>query len=145
MRKNIIRIFVPLFLISITGQSSAQPRGEVQGHGQAAAAPGRPAPGKMPGNYTFIPKADLEVLMGPTRGDRAARVVSIGGSNLGAYILHYPMMKNTALNSFYHSEISELYYVIRGEGTALLGGELENPKWSDPNSTGTKEVTGPTV
>ena len=46
-------------------------------------------------------------------------------------------MKATSLNSFYHAEITELYYVIRGEGTALLGGELENPRWSDPNSTGT--------
>ena len=100
----------------------------------------------MPGNFVFIPKADIEALMGPTRGDRPARVVNIGGgANLGAYILHYPTMKNATLNSFYHAEISELYYVIRGEGTALLGGELENPKWSDANSTGTKEITGPTV
>src|SRR5712691_4824048 len=145
MPKNIIWVLVPLFLVSITSQSSAQARGQVQERGQAAAAPGRPAPGNMPGDYTFIPKPDLEVLMGPTRGDRPARVVGIGGANLGAYILHYPAMKNAALNSFYHSEISELYYVIRGEGRALLGGELENPRWSDPNSTGTKEVTGPTV
>src|SRR2546422_1489185 len=145
MRNNIIWVFVPLFLVSITSQSSAQARGQAQGRGQAVAAPGRPAPGNMPGDYTFIPKADLEVLMGPTRGDRPARVGGVGGANLGAYILHYPAMKSATLNSFYHSEISELYYVIRGEGTAVLGGELENPRWSDPNSTGTKEVTGPTV
>src|SRR3989441_7365941 len=145
MRKNIIWVFVPLFLVSITSQSSAQARGQAQGRGQAVAAPGRPAPGNMPGDYTFIPKADLEVLMGPTRGDRPARVVGVGGANLGAYILHYPAMKNAALNSFYHSEISELYYVIRGEGTALLGGELENAVWDDPNSTAIKEVRGPGV
>ncbi len=145
IRKNILWVFVPLFLVSITSQSSAQARGQAQGRGQAVAAPGRPAPGNMREDYTFIPKADLEALMGPTRGDRPARVVGIGGANLGAYILHYPAMKSATLNSFYHSEISELYYVIRGEGTALLGGELENPRWSDPNSTGTKEVTGPTV
>src|SRR6266403_826921 len=145
IRKNVIWVFVPLFLVSITSQSSVQARGQAQGRGQAVAAPGRPAPGNMRGDYTFIPKADLEALMGPTRGDRPARVVGIGGANLGAYILHYPAMKSATLNSFYHSEISELYYVIRGEGTALLGGELENPRWGDPNSTGTKEVTGPTV
>ena len=101
----------------------------------------------MPGTFTFIPRADTEALMGPTRGDRPARVVHIGGGgNLGAYILHYPTMKNTLpADSFYHTEISELYYVIRGEGTALLGGELENATWRDPNSTVTKEVSGPTV
>jgi mannose-6-phosphate isomerase-like protein (cupin superfamily) len=112
----------------------------------APLAKGRPAPGNMPGSFVFIPKADLEALMGPTRGDRPARVVSIGGgADLGAFILHYPPMKNTVPNSFYHSEISELYYVIRGEGTALLGGELKNPKWNDPDSPASKVITGPTV
>jgi len=119
-----------------------------QAHAQSAAvaAKGRPAPGSMPGSWVFIPKADIEALMGPTRGDRPVRVVPVGGNaNLGAFILHYPPMKNTVPNSFYHSEISELYYVIRGEGTALLGGELKNAKWNDPNSPANKIITGPTV
>jgi mannose-6-phosphate isomerase-like protein (cupin superfamily) len=138
-KKMILGVLVLLLVASMTvGQGQRQTT--------APAAKGRPAPGNMPGNFLFIPKADTEALMGPTRGDRPARVVNIGGGdNLGAYILHYPTMKNTVPNSFYHSEISELYYVIRGEGTALLGGELENPKWSDPNSAGSKEITGPTV
>ena len=85
--------------------------------------------------------------MGPTRGDRPARVVNIAnGANLGAFILHYEPMKNTLpVNSFYHSEVSEVYYVIRGEGTALLGGELDKAVWDDPNSTAIKEVRGPSV
>jgi mannose-6-phosphate isomerase-like protein (cupin superfamily) len=101
----------------------------------------------MPGDFTFIPKADLEAVMGPTRGDRPARVVNIpGGANLGAYILHYPPIKNTLpANSFYHSEITELYYVIRGEGTALLGGELEKPTWRPTNTTSFRQVSGPGV
>jgi uncharacterized protein YjlB len=49
------------------------------------------------------------------------------------------------VSSFYHSEVSELYYVIRGEGTAALGGELENATWDDPNSQGIREVRGPSV
>src|SRR5438132_7696491 len=96
----------------------------------------KPAPPNMPGTFTYIPKADLEAVMGPTRGDRPARVVNIGGgANLGEYILHYPPVKNPMPPaSFYHSEISELYYVIRGEGTALLGGELEKPTWRPDNT-----------
>ena len=85
MRKNIIWVFALLFLVFLTSESSAQ----AQGRAQAPATPGRPAPGNMPGDYTFIPKADLEVLMGPTRGDRPARVVGIRGANIGAYILHF--------------------------------------------------------
>src|SRR5213593_3714136 len=147
MRKTLLLgVFVFLFVFAMISQSSSPAQGQAQGRGPAAAAPARPAPPNMPGNFTFIPKADLEAVMGPTRGDRPARVVNIGGgANLGEYILHYPTMKNTVPNSFYHAEISELYYVVRGEGTALLGGELENPRWSDPHSTGTREVTGPTV
>ena len=145
-KKMMLSVLALLFVVSMKSQSSSQAQGQ---QGQSAAAPatqGRPAPPNIPGTFVFIPKADTEALMGPTRGDRPARVVNIGGgANLGAYILHYPTMKNMVPNSFYHAEISELYYVVRGEGTALLGGELENPRWSDPNSTGTKEVTGPTV
>ena len=101
----------------------------------------------MPGTFTFIPKADLEAVMGPTRGDRPARVVNAGGgANMGEYILHYPPIKNPMPPaSFYHSEISELYYVIRGEGTALLGGELENPAWRPENTVSFKQVSGPGV
>src|SRR5438093_647065 len=39
---------------------------------------------------------------------------------MGEYILHYPPIKNLMPPaSFHHSEISELYYVTRGEGTTL--------------------------
>ena len=49
------------------------------------------------------------------------------------------------VNAFYHSEISELYYVIRGSGTALLGGELQNATWDDSNSDAIRQVRGASV
>src|SRR5947199_10328806 len=65
---------------------------------------------------------------------------------MGEYILHYPPIKNLMPPaSFHHSEISELYYVTRGEGTALLGGELENPAWRPENTVSFKQVSGPGV
>jgi mannose-6-phosphate isomerase-like protein (cupin superfamily) len=147
MQKKLLwSAFVLLLVLSVASQGTTQAGGPAQGRGQAAAAPGKPAPPNMPGDFTFIPKADTEAMMGPTRGDRPMRVVNIGGgANLGAYILHYPTMKNTSPTSFYHAEISELYYVIRGEGTALLGGELENARMGDPNGAGARQITGPTV
>src|SRR5207237_2964828 len=122
--------------LSTSMNAAAQSRGQ-----------GRPAPASMPGTFTFIPKADLEAVMGPTRGDRPARVVNVsGGANMGEFILHYPPAKSPMPpSSFYHSEISELYYVIRGEGTALLGGELENPAWRPANTASFKQVSGPGV
>ena len=136
--QNKLRWSALAFLIgvSISTTARAQSRGS-----------GRPAPASMPGTFTFIPKADLEAVMGPTRGDRPARVVNVSsGANMGAFILHYPPAKSPMPPaSFYHSEISELYYVIRGEGTALLGGELENPAWRPANTASFKQVSGPGV
>jgi hypothetical protein len=81
-----------LFVLSTPSQNSAQARPE--GRRQAAGAPGKAAPPNMPGTFTFIPKADTEALMGPTRGDRPARVVNIGDHfNFGAFILHLEPIK----------------------------------------------------
>ena len=41
--------------------------------------------------------------------------------------------------------IRDSYYVIRGSGTALLGGEMENATWDDSNSDSIKQVRGPSV
>src|SRR2546426_68649 len=93
-----------------------------------------------------LPHADLEALM-KTNGDHPARVVDIAKSyNLGAYLLHFETRPTTAgpLNGWAHN-ISELYYVIRGAGTFLIGGELENPKQDDPNGQSVKEVRGPST
>src|SRR5205809_4688474 len=127
-KKMMLSVLALLFVVSMTSQSSSQAQGQ---QGQSAAAPatqGRPAPPNIPGTFVFIPKADTEALMGPTRGDRPARVVNIGGgANLGAYILHYPTMKNMrSEESRVEKESRDRYYVVRGEGTALVGGEHEN-------------------
>jgi len=108
---------------------------------------GAPAPPNMSTSFTFIPKADAEAVMKGPSGDRPVRVMNIAhGANLGAFVLHLEQRKGPQpAQSFYHSEVSELYYVIRGEGTALLGGELENPTWDDPNSPGIRQVRGPSV
>jgi len=146
---DILRVVIDpkrdLNLVTTREQSLAAARAEEQGQGQAA--PAKPGPPSMPGTFTFVPKGDVNALMGPTRGDRPVRVVPVGNNaNLGAFILHYETMKNTLpVTSFYHSEISELYYVIRGSGTALVGGEMENPTWDDSKSDAIRQVRGPSV
>src|SRR5206468_2414455 len=107
---------------------------------QAPAAPGQPAPPNMPGTATFIPKADLQALMKGDVGDTPARLVPVAnGANLGAFVLHMQPRKATGpVNSFYHSEIAELYYIAGGSGSTLLGGELENATWDDSNSAAIK-------
>jgi mannose-6-phosphate isomerase-like protein (cupin superfamily) len=140
-------IWLPTALVVALGAAarlSTPAAGQAPSHTPKAGTPG---PSHMSTNFTFVPKADAEALMKGTSGDRPARVMNIAhGANLGAFILHLEQRKGAQpARSFYHSEVSELYYVIRGEGTALLGGELENPTWDDPNSDGIKQVRGPSV
>src|SRR5437667_11519180 len=60
-KKTIWSLFALLIVQSTSKVTWAQARGE-----------GRPAPPNIPGTFTFIPKADLEAVMGPTRGDPAS-------------------------------------------------------------------------
>ncbi len=114
----------------------------------AQAAQARRAPEKMSDLFEYIPKSDMDALRA-LGGDRPARVLNIGGKyHLGVFSLPYEPRKPRAgepLSSFYHSEVSEAYFVIRGSGTAALGGELENPTWDDSNSRSVKVVRGPSV
>lgn len=97
--------------------------------------------------HTFIPKAVLDTLA-KTDGDHPARVIDIAKAyNLGAYLLHLSPRKAgpTEMNGWAHHDISELYYVIKGSGTFLIGGQLANPKQDDPASESVKTVRGPSM
>jgi len=95
--------------------------------------------------YTYIPHAVFEALA-KTDGDHPARVVDIAKSyNLGAYLLHLSPRKAAAQNGWAHHDISELYYVIRGSGTFLIGGQLLNPKQDDPTTESVKTIRGPSM
>lgn len=125
--------------------------------GSAGPAPARRAAGnaapKLPGTFTFIPKADIdktfkEIEVPGSYGDRAVRTVDLANLNyrLGVYVLHSIKPSETApARGWYHTEIAELYYFMRGAGTFLIGGTLENPTADDPNSYSTKVVRGPSV
>lgn len=99
-----------------------------------------------PSPFTFIPRAVFEALA-KTDGDHPARMVDIAKSyNLGAYLLHLsPRKPQGTPGGWAHQDISELYYVIRGTGTFLIGGQLANAKKDDPNSESVKTVRGPSV
>jgi mannose-6-phosphate isomerase-like protein (cupin superfamily) len=81
-------------------------------------------------------------------GDHPARVVDIAKSyNLGAYLLHLSIRKPEATPppGWAHHDISELYYVIRGSGAFLIGGQIPNPKQDDPNTESVKTIRGPSM
>ena len=65
---------------------------------------------------------------------------------MGVYVIHRAAPSNEAPTSgWYHTRIAEIYYVLRGAGTFMVGGTLENPTADDPNSHSTKVLRGPSV
>ena len=126
MRKIFLEVFVSSLLLTA-------PRAEGQNVGSSP--------------HTYIPRALFEAFA-KTDGDHPARVIDIAKSyNLGAYLLHLSPRKPaaTALNGWAHHDISELYYVIRGSGALLIGGQLQNPKQDDPNTESVKTIRGPSM
>src|SRR6266446_5663601 len=109
-------------------------------------------PGNLPGNFTFIPKADIEkvqkAIESGVPNDEPVRVVDVGGKyNLGVYTLNSapskPAQPGAPVMGFYHRDIAEVYIILSGTGTWRVGGELENPAEDDPNGRAVKQVRGP--
>ena len=119
---------------------------------RATPAAAKAAP-KLPGTFTFIPKAEIDKTLKETEtpgtyGDRAVRTVDLPALNfrVGVYVIHRATPSNEApASGWYHTHIAEIYYVMRGAGTFMVGGSLENPTADDPNSYSTKVVRGPSV
>src|SRR5579862_4493932 len=91
-----------------------------------AQAPKKPA-GNLPGTFTFVPKADVELVQknieaGTTNNDAPVRTVNISDRyNLGVYTLNSkptgPPKAGAPVNGFYHTDIAEVYYIVSGNGT----------------------------
>ena len=117
-----------------------------------APAPAKPAP-KLVGTFTYIPKAEIDKTLKETEtpgtyGDRAVRTVDLPAINfrLGLYVIHRAKPSDQApATGWYHTHIAEIYYVLRGAGTFMVGGSLDNPAEDSPDSYSTKVVRGPSV
>jgi mannose-6-phosphate isomerase-like protein (cupin superfamily) len=79
--------------------------------------------------------------------DQALRVVNINGEyNVGIGVVHRNKTSGTVSSgSVEHSEITEVYHVISGNGTLVTGGAIENPKPADPDSETVKVLVGPST
>ena len=154
MRKVII-IGVVVVALAMTSLLWAQAQNAAQGaqaQGQRGAATpyrGKPMPPNTPGaTYTVIRGSDLQTILSQTGGDTPARVVTSPAGNYGVFVLTAQPAAprvGVAPNGTYHVDTAEIYYVVNGTGTALLGGELENATENDPEGRVVKEVSGPSV
>ena len=127
------------------------PSGQISS-GAPPSAPAKPT-SKLAGTFTYIPKAEIDKTLKETEapgtyGDRAVRTVDLPALNfrVGVYVIHRGQPSNTApATGWYHTNLAEIYYVLRGAGTFMVGGSLENPVQDDPAGYSTKMVRGPSV
>ena len=119
--------FVLLFALTVAGQAQAQ---------------NSPAPLHQP-RGTAVDVSNAEILAAVARAtsqpfsNQTLRVLNVNGEyNLGVAVLYRAKTDTAASEApLEHSQITEVYYMISGNGTFVTGGTLENER----------EVTGPAV
>jgi mannose-6-phosphate isomerase-like protein (cupin superfamily) len=105
------------------------------------------------GAATDVPNAGVEATLAKTAAaavsDQAIRVVSINDEyNVGIGVVH---RSKTALgqpgnaNAVEHSQITEVYHFIRGTGTLVTGGTIENSREVPADNNVVKVLNGPTT
>src|SRR5215470_9302256 len=115
---------------------------------QATSQPHQPR-----GTATDVTNADVEATLAKTAtaavSDQAIRVVSINDEyNVGIGVVH---RSKTALgaqgnaNAVEHSQITEVYHFIRGSGTFVTGGTIENAREVPETSNVVKVLNGPST
>ncbi len=111
-----------------------------------------PSPAEPAGAATDVPNADIEAAVARTLAaavsDQQLRVVDVNGEyQVGVGVLHrlaYKPGQNPG-NAIEHSQITEVYHVMRGGGTFVTGGKMENPKPAAPDSAVVKVLNGPST
>ncbi|MGD1098158.1 MAG: hypothetical protein ABSB35_39990 [Bryobacteraceae bacterium] len=103
------------------------------------------------GTATDVTSAEIQAAVKKTASsavsDQQLRVVSIQGEyNVAIGVLHRnrASAQNPA-GALEHSEVTEVYQIVSGNGTFVTGGTLDNPKASAPDSQIVKVLDGPST
>jgi len=77
--------------------------------------------------------------------DDSVRVANAGDANVGVFFIHLNpgQTPQEPIQLMSHNDVTEVYYVIKGEGTLYHGGTIENPTPRDLATTGGPSKGGP--
>jgi mannose-6-phosphate isomerase-like protein (cupin superfamily) len=110
-----------------------------------------PSPHLPRGTATDVSNAEIESLVQKTASaavsDQAIRVVSVHGEyNVGVGVVHRAKTSGKdAPSGIEHSQITEVYHVISGNGTLVTGGTLDNQKEFPAESPVVAVLNGPST
>lgn len=106
------------------------------------------------GAATDLTAAQIKELMpklgqaGLSNDEVMAMVDGNGGPNIGVSLLRYAKSdptKPAPVNATAHSDLAEVYYVLKGSGMLTTGGTIANPTMSKPDSRNDKVLAGPSA
>jgi quercetin dioxygenase-like cupin family protein len=85
--------------------------------------------GMPPALGTFVTAEEIEmVVKAPTGGpDREVKIVDVGRYNVGVAVLRRGALKpGGTLSGINHTKVTEVYYVVSGEGTMVMGTDVKD-------------------
>jgi mannose-6-phosphate isomerase-like protein (cupin superfamily) len=140
--KTMKTALVSLFAVALSASAMA-------GAGQARAQTA-PAAQHLPrGTAVDIGNAEILATAAKTASapvsDQQIRVVNVNGEyNVGVGVVHRAKTEGRDVGGgVEHSEITEVYHVISGNGTFVTGGTIENARDIAPNSPVVTTLNGP--
>ena len=103
-----------------------------------------------PTQGTYIPNAEIQRVMNqnPTApvADQQIRVIGIDNrQNVGIGVVHRAKTAKQSVGGSSHNDITEVYHVISGSGTLVVGGTLQNAKPRASDSEPVRFLTGPSM
>ncbi len=115
-----------------------------------AAVPGLAAQGP-PTSSVAIDVAEVQKVLSTItapQGDQQIRVVDMGRYNLAVGVLHRGKTTDTPgapITGLVHSQITETYVILSGEGTLVTGGSLQNPRAFPADNEVVTTLAGPST
>jgi len=85
--------------------------------------------GAPPTVGTFVTAEEIEAVVKAQGGgaDREVKIVDLGKLNLGVAVLRRGALKpGGTLNGINHTKVTEVYYVVSGEGTMIMGTDVKD-------------------
>lgn len=86
--------------------------------------------GVPPKVATFVTAEEIRaVVTAPGGGDREVKIVDVGPLNMGVAVLRRNALKpGGRMTGINHTKVTEAYYVVSGEGTAIMGTDVTDVK-----------------
>lgn len=105
------------------------------------------APATQP---VYIPSAEIQRVMNQNPNapvaDQQIRVIGVDGEyNVGVGVVHRARTAKQSVGGSSHNDITEVYHVISGSGTLVVGGALQNAKPRSADAEAVKTLTGPSM